>query len=213
MLLYSQTGELELFLEETFKGKQHGYFIEVGAWNGHDLSQTAYMEEWHGWRGVCVDPFPRGFELRKCELCTKALSSDGKDREFIRVTTDQRDGGDVSYLSGFKDSIQKHWPFIEAYCNYTEVTVETITMDRLYEQYQLPAYIDFLSVDTEGAEIEIFSSINFSHYRYGVISFEHNNDEGVKRFLGRLLSSNGYVFSRAMGVNGIEDVYVSRELL
>jgi len=210
--LYSQTGELEVFLDTIFKHTHLGYFLEIGAWDGMNLSQTLYLEQ-KGWNGICVEPFPHNFSNRMCMLCNKAISADGKDREFVWVTTDKDNGGDVSYLSGFKDTLGTHWTFIQEHCNYTEATIETITMERLYKEYNLPLYIDFLSVDTEGAEVEIFSNINLDHYRYGVISFEHNLDSNVKGFVGRLLETHGYQFVRSMGLGGIEDIYVSEGLL
>jgi hypothetical protein len=208
---YSQTGELEQFLDSTF-GTQTGMFLEIGCWDGYNLSQTLYLEQ-KGWRGLCVDPFLKNFSNRTCMVCNKAVSADGKDREFVWVTTDRRDGGDVSYLSGFKDSLGVHWEFIREFCNYTETKIETITMQDLYRKYKLPSYMDFLSVDTEGAEVEIFSNMNLDHYRYGVISFEHNLDGNVKQFIGQLLSAHGYRFSTSMGLGGIEDVYISEGLL
>lgn len=209
---YSQNGELELFLDNVF-GNRKGFFLEIGAWDGFNLSQTAYLEKVKGWKGICVEPFPHNFEHRSCLLCNKAISADGKDRQFVWVTTDKRDSGDVSYLSGFRDTIKTHWDFIYKHCNYEEVAVETITIEKLYKRFHLPLYIDFLSVDTEGAEVEIFCNMNLDHYRFGVISFEHNLDINVQLTLGRLLEKHGYVFHSSMGIGGIEDVYVSRGLL
>ena len=35
-----------------FKGKKNGVFIEAGAWNGEDLSNTLKLEVEYGWSGL-----------------------------------------------------------------------------------------------------------------------------------------------------------------
>lgn len=207
--MYSQSGELEPILEEIF-GNRQGFYLEVGCWDGRNMSNSLHLEL-KGWRGLCVDPFPKNFEHRKCMLYVGAISADGLDREFVWVKTDKRTGGDVSYLSGFRSSLTVHWDFIVENCNYTITYVDTITVEQLYRKYKLPKYIEFLSVDVEGAEIEVFSGWNLDVYRFGMISFEHNGNENVKRYIGELLSRRGYRFHRSISIHGYptDDIYIS----
>jgi len=205
---YKETEKVETIVDALFPEKVTGFFLEIGAWDGEHLSQTIHLEH-RGWRGLCVDPFPHNFANRSCMLCNEAVSADGKPREFVYVTTDRRDGGDVSYFSGFKDSLKFHWPLIEEHCNYEMTEVDTITILQLYETYHLPQYIDFLSVDVEGAEIEVFSGIDFDVCKFGVIMFEHNSDENVKRHIGALLERHGY--RPYLGLY-IDDIYVREDL-
>jgi FkbM family methyltransferase len=204
-ILHSQTN-IEARLDALFPNP--GTFLEIGCWNGELISQTAYLEQSKGWVGVCVDPFPTGFENRTCRVCAKAISKDGLPRPFIKVSIDRRHGGDVSYFSGFKDSVKTHWDMIREFCDYQEIQVETITMQRLYQEYDLPPYIDFLSVDTEGAELEIFQSIDFSICSFGMIIFEHNEDAETKRAIGEILESNGYTLLDSLRC---DDIYVKGE--
>lgn len=190
---------------------EQGFFLEIGAWDGEHFSQSLYLER-KGWKGLCVDPFLRNFDGRTCELCPKAISSNGLPREFIRVTTDRRHGGDVSYLSGFRDSIRIHLPTIQEHCEYQVISVDTITIVDLYEFYELPRYIDFLSIDVEGAEIEVFSGINFDQNRFGLITFEHNGDESARRHIGALLIAHGYERVPVIELKW-DDVYTNRDLL
>lgn len=186
-----------------------GTFLEIGCWDGELISQTAYLEREKGWTGLCVDPFPVHFEHRSCRVCARAVSSNGSPRTFIRVSIDRRDGGDVSYFSGFKDSLRAHWELISKFCDYEEVQVPTITIDQLYRQYALPSHIDFLSVDTEGSELEIFESIDFSTLSFGLIVFEHNTDGYIKSRVGAILTSNGY---RIIDALRCDDIYVKKAL-
>jgi len=205
---YSQASELEVYLDNLF-GNKPGFFLEIGCWDGEHISQSAYLEREKGWKGLCVDPFPRNFINRTAMLCNKAVSADGLPREFIKVTVDRRHGGDVSYFSGFKDSVKTHWDLIRQFCDYEITEVDTITIPKLYEQYHLPQYIDFLSIDTEGSELEIISGINFDILKFGVIMYEHNGDENVRKHIGHKLERVGYVNS---GGTVIDDIYTWSEL-
>ncbi len=188
-----------------------GYFVEIGCWDGELISQTAVLER-AGWRGICVDPFPKNFEKRSCKLVKKAVSKDGLPREFVSVSIDRRYGGDVSYFSGFKDTIGKNAGIMELitnHCDHKTVIVETTTPNDLFHDQNVPEFIEFLSVDTEGSELEIFESIDFGKYKFGVIDFEHNEDEHSKNAIGKILSNNGYVLYKGLRIN---DVYINHKL-
>lgn len=43
---------LDLKMDEIFKGKRDGFFIELGAYDGLTQSNTAFFEFSRGWRGV-----------------------------------------------------------------------------------------------------------------------------------------------------------------
>jgi hypothetical protein len=172
-----------------------GTFLEIGCWQGTHYSQSKELED-RGWTGICVDPFPYLFEGRKCKVIAKAVSKDGKPREFVKVFQDRRHGGDVSYFSGFKDSISFHWPLIEEHCDYVHAPVETIR----FEDIGTPLHTNFLSVDVEGAEFEILSSIDYDKYSFDAIMYEHNGiDNGVKD----LLRSKGYYLYRRLEIDNI----------
>jgi len=183
--------EIEKYLDEIFK--ERGFFLEIGCWQGELISQSAYLEREKGWSGLCVDPFPVSFEARTCRVCDKAISKDGLPRAFIKVSIDRRYGGDVSYFSGFRENVEEHWNLIYQWCDYEEITIPTITMENLYDVYDLPKHIEFLSVDVEGAELEIFQSIDFGRWSYGMIDFEHNGNAKTRKAIGSILSSAGYV--------------------
>lgn len=183
--------EVEGYIERLFYSP--GTFLEIGCWDGELISQTAWLEREKGWKGLCVDPFPRNFQNRTCKVAPVAISADGKSRWFVKVTIDRRYGGDVSYFSGFKDKIGTHWDLISEHCDYTVVPVATMTFDALMSAYEMPNHVDFLSVDTEGAELEIFQSIDFEKYSFGMIDYEHNENEEVKKVMDELLQGHGYV--------------------
>ena len=38
--------------------KRNGFFIEAGAFNGYDLSNSLYFERKYNWTGILVEPNP-----------------------------------------------------------------------------------------------------------------------------------------------------------
>lgn len=205
--------EIEKYIQQylpPWKISMPGHFLEVGAWDGELISQTAWLERYRGWIGVCVDPFPRGFENRTCQVCARAVSRDGAPREFVKVTIDRRDGGDVSYFSGFRETIAAHWELISQHCEYEIIMIPTITIDDLIRIYDLPDHIDFLSVDVEGSEQEIFDNINFKRYTFGLIVFEHNENQEARKHIGELLIGAGYHHIESLRM---DDIFVHGDLI
>ena len=64
----SQVGQDE-WVVSFFSSKGDGYFLDIGAHNGVDLSNTYYLEKELQWNGICVEADPYIFEdLRKIIL-------------------------------------------------------------------------------------------------------------------------------------------------
>ena len=72
-----------------------------------------------------------------------------------------------------------------------------------------PKEIDYLSIDTEGSELEILNAFDFSRYDTSIITVEHNYTENRKK-IHSLLSRNGYerVFEQ---YSQFDDWYVKKD--
>ena len=86
MKSYSQMGQ-DLWVAEIFRGMTHGYFLEVGAGNGIDLSNTFALETELQWDGLLIEPNTTSFALlknnRKCKLNNDLVLVDGDVVDFI----------------------------------------------------------------------------------------------------------------------------------
>ncbi len=69
--------------------------------------------------------------------------------------------------------------------------VTTISFNDLLQKYNAPQIIDYLSIDTEGTEYEILSSLDWGKYSFRVITCEHNNTDARGK-LFKLLTEKGY---------------------
>lgn len=54
-------------------------------------------------------------------------------------------------------------------------------------------HVDYLSIDTEGSELQVLQGIDFDRFTFGVINFEVNYVE-EKDPINTLLEENGYKF-------------------
>ena len=72
MKFYSQFEQDKWLFENHFKDKKKGFFLEIGADDGIDKSNTKFYEEL-GWNGMCIKLALRGLNyLKKIEpVCVK----------------------------------------------------------------------------------------------------------------------------------------------
>ena len=203
MKSYSQIGQ-DLAVLEYFGGKSTGYFVEVGAHAGIHFSNT-YLLETLGWNGLCIEPLARAFaELvknRRCACSPFAAYSFSGVSEF---TTAPSEFGDM--LSGLVAHIDKYPEALRG----TRTILETRTLTSLLEERGAPHRIDYLSIDTEGSELEVLRGIDFEKYSFGYLTIEHNWIEPRRSEMRAFLERVGYAWHRE---NQHDDDYVmSRDL-
>lgn len=187
----SQLGQEKFLNDNYFHNKKDGIFVDIGAHNGITYSNSKFFEEM-GWRGMCVEPNPEVFkqlrENRNCICENYAISDEEGVGEFLLVK------GWAEMLSGLvKDYIPAHTGRIdyeiEIHGGSKEVIpVNTIKLQTLIEKHNL-TNIDFLSIDTEGNELKVIKSIDFSKTSVFAITVENNYRE---TFIKEYLTSIGF---------------------
>jgi len=188
---FSQLGQ-DLKVLEFYKHKKEGFFIEIGASDGIKMSNTYLLEKHYNWRGICVEPIQKIYnELRNNRPHSMCCNSAIYSRSGINVTFDVAINNDT--LSGISKYISKYYK-TKINSNKVQIIVKTLSFNDLLEKYNAPLFIDYLSLDTEGSELEILKSINFKKYIFGLIDVEHNYIEKTRMRIKKLLTSNGYVF-------------------
>lgn len=169
-------------------GPGPGTFLDIGAADGEYLSNTWLLER-SGWTGALVEPNHRYYAklaLRRSPAFLKAawsrsgetleLRSIVGDLEFSRLADAPAD--DKHEASGRR-------------ANYETDLVETATLADLVTAAGLPATIDYLSIDIEGAELEVLSAVDHAALRFRCITVEHNETPARER-IHELLSAHGY---------------------
>jgi FkbM family methyltransferase len=189
--------------------KRDGYFVEFGATNGVDSSNTVLLEKQYGWKGILAEPNSYWhddlFENRNCNITRKCVySQSGLTVDFLKVYT-----ADLSTVKGFGQDDQ--WK--QARENSEVTQVETISLFDLLEENNAPATIDYLSVDTEGTEYGILNAFfmqNQNKYRVKSITVEHNFTP-MRDKIYEMMTFQGYerVYTE---VSRWDDFYVNRRI-
>ncbi len=175
----SEIGQDKWLLVKMFPGVRDGYFVDVGSGHGTIGSNTKTAEEL-GWRGICVDPFPTQMEGRTCKMEKEVVGSTAGRR--VTFYTHSGLGGVGDTLGKWKEEAMKA-PAVE---------LTTITLGEILERNQAPAFIHFMSIDIEGAELDALKGIALDKYRFGALAIEHNEEEPKRTDIINYLKQYGY---------------------
>lgn len=181
----------EFVINDIFKQMRNGFFVDVGAYDGNIVSNTAHLEDHLDWTGICIEPNPTAFEKLKetrDTICINVGISDiESELDFYKVN------GYAEMLSGFYEylseehklriiqEITKHNDSVELH------KIKTRRLDNLLREHNI-TNVDYLSIDTEGNELRVIKSINFDDCHIKVISAE--NGDGNSELRNFLQSKN-----------------------
>lgn len=179
----------DLFVLNCLDFKRNGYFVEFGAGDGLELSNTWLLEKTFGWQGIVAEPGLRWHEAlrnnRACHIDTDCVwTSSGATMSFTDVEL-----GGLSTLTAFVAS-DFHAPTREEEVR-ARYDVTTVSLEDLLLRYNAPNLIDYLSIDTEGSELDILTALDHSKFRFKVITVEHNYTDQRDK-IRDLLSAHGY---------------------
>jgi FkbM family methyltransferase len=185
---HSQIGQDIWVIEQVFKGKKGGFFVEAGGADGVYLSNTYVLEKHHGWKGICVEPNKNLFsELVKNRRSTNLNVSLGdKGGKTVYMV----DRALLSTVARTPESAQRSLPKSKTK-DVFEVTQRTLT--DVLDTEGAPSRIEYLSLDVEGYEYEILKGFDFGRYTFLAMSIETVHLGGKKAALLQLLSDNGYI--------------------
>jgi FkbM family methyltransferase len=186
----SQIGQDRWVAEIAFQHAKEGYFVDVGAHDGVWISNTIELERRYNWTGVLVEADERFEESllknRKAKVARICLDAEPGFVEFYRPATRDGRGGIVADDTDARPKqLAKRQ---EEGLMLDLVRLPAITIDELFSSYSVPAVVDYMSMDVEGAEYRIFQGFNFQKYRMKAMTIER-----PKPSLQELLETNGYV--------------------
>src|SRR5215472_7304519 len=74
-LFRSQVGQDLWVFGEVFNEQRNGFFLDIGAGDGVDLSNTYILENRYGWRGICIEANPDAFEVLRKNRCCQCVNA------------------------------------------------------------------------------------------------------------------------------------------
>jgi FkbM family methyltransferase len=187
--------ELELQEKEAildfFGRRAGGYFVEVGANDPRQLSQTWLLEQL-GWTGLLVEPQQKCYE--------KLVEARPKSR-VVRAACagpEARGTGSLHVAqSSVHSSLERHVD--DQGVNYVGLeTVPIVTVDELLAQAP-PKRVDFVSIDVEGTELDVLRGFDLARWKPELLLIEDKVNNLEKH---RYIVQRGYRLLRRTGVNG-----------
>lgn len=197
----------DLFVLFRLKLKKGGYFVEFGATDGVELSNTLLLEKKFGWNGILAEPGRRWQTSlkanRTCIIDSRCVWSEtGMTVDFLDAQF-----GELSTIKGFEDRDFNR----DSRRENVVYPVQTISLNDLLAEHNAPLDIDYISVDTEGTEFDILNAFDFSKYNVKIFTVEHNYVLSDRQRIKELMERNG--FSRHfVGFSKWDDWYVNTRL-
>jgi FkbM family methyltransferase len=198
----------DLFVIFFLNGKRNGFFVEFGATNGIDLSNTFLLERHFEWKGILAEP---------AHCWHNALKTNRRASIDLRCVWAQS-----GHALEFKET---KIPELSTVSNLTEkdfnrdgrkdgksYIVESVSLNDLLTFHKSPQVIDYLSVDTEGSEFAILEKFDFAKFDVNIITVEHNFCDPDRKNIHDLLTAKGFVRLFEF-LSKWDDWYIKRSLI
>ena len=185
----------DIFASFIIGDKYEKTFLEFGATDGFDISNSYTLENSFNWKGVLSEPSPQWHEALKknrknSKIITKCIwKESGKKLDFF-----MSDFGSLSTIKDFVESDKISIPTnteIRLKSGKT-ISVETISLNDVIKEYFNSICPSYISIDTEGSEYEILKAFDLDNFRPKVFTIEHNHTENETKIDEHLIT-NGYV--------------------
>jgi len=157
----------KLMLSDLDRYRHHGgFFIEFGARNGVDDSNTYFFEHFLGWKGLLIEANPSELQdivsTRPDSAIISGAICSSDSVTFLYTGISGLDGDKASYDSERYKEIQHR---------AKEVQVKCYTLDYLTQYLQLDE-VDIMTVDTEGSELSALQTFPFERIQPKLIAVE-----------------------------------------
>jgi FkbM family methyltransferase len=177
--IYSQNDEQVVI--ERFFGGAPGVLWDFGCNDGITLSNSHHLLTNKGWKGVLVDASP------VCVEKAIALYEGRQDIQILNIGLGERNGvldfyesgthlgkGDLSLVSSFKKESTQRW---EPTTEYQVKQVQVCDFKTFLDDHALYKTADFITIDIEGLDFEILSSIDLNQTQTRLVCVEHNGHD------------------------------------
>ena len=192
----------DLWVAYELNSRRNGFFVEFGGADGIKFSNSYYLETELGWRGIVAEPariwYPAIRYNRNCYVDDRCVwIESGKTLSFnqppiaAHSTLDQYSAGDA--LAHTRTDGQRY-------------DVKTVSLNDLLSHWQAPRRIEYMSIDTEGSELDILSHFDFERYDVRLLTVEHNHTD-KRQPLHDLLAAKGYR-RKFENMSSVDDWYV-----
>ena len=163
----------DLFIQNYFKNKSKGFYIDVGCYHPLDGNNTNLLHK-KGWNGINLDINFYSIELfnflRKKDVNIHSGISKKKDELTMYYRKE------INMLNTLDEKIAK----IHFRNGFKKKNVQVNTLNFFISRYfKKLKKIDFLNIDVEGVELNVLKSLNFKQYKPQLICVEIHNSKNM----------------------------------
>jgi hypothetical protein len=185
---YSQCGE-DLILNRIFRDKKDGFYVDVGANNPFEQSNTQFFYKL-GWKGINIDAMPSSMKVfnrvRSRDINLELPISDSEEALQYHIF-------ETSFFNSFapEPEVLKNEKLLEV------KEISATSLEKVFDAYIGSRTIDFMTVDVEGWDLNVLRSNNWSKYRPSVLITEMLDvPAGIvsETAMARYMDSIQYVF-------------------
>lgn len=201
---------------ETYVDYDGGYYVELGAVDGIGLSNTLHFELKRNWSGLLIEPSPNNYlkclenrSVKNAIICAACTSFDyphkfvemvyshymttplGLDTDISNPEIHAKSG--ARYLGGGKERMFTFGALARP-------------LNEILQEVNAPKIIDFLSLDVEGAELEVLKGVDHNLFQFKVICVESRNIQRLRDYLEpfgykyqRQISPHDFIFTLKTG--------------
>jgi len=168
---------------------RNGFFVELGANNGYNQSNTFHLEYLKNWNGLLIEGIPELYQTCKYLRLNSIVENYAcVNKDFNSTEIEMRYAGLMSIVKGALKSeiddnnhIKKGIECQKLHEEYT-VKVKTNTLTNILNQNKITK-IDFLSLDVEGYELEVLKGFDLEKFKPTYICVEARFYEEVNSYL------------------------------
>lgn len=176
---YSQGGE-DLILAKLFNYKTKGFFIDVGANDPVKLNNT-YLFYRLGWSGLNFEPIP--------ELAEKFKEKRSRDMVITKAMSNFV--GEADFTAGINEYHVNSSLLDINLPKKNTIKVAVDKLENVLDELKITD-IDFISIDTEGTEVDVLEGLNLDKYKPKFILAEYNTASTGNGKLSPFLANKGY---------------------
>jgi len=206
---YSQIGQSQ-YVDKLLKGRRNGVFLECGAADGETHSNSLFFEIHRNWTGILIEANPTRLRSlirrnRNAFVVRSCLSVTTKP-QMARFTMPRGGGGGLS--SSLESKIMKRFKIWSRSSVLPEIYVQCFPLTSILDALNVH-HIDYLSLDVEGAEIEILKTVDWTKLTVDVLTIEYNLSVDKLRKI-RSLFKNTSLYKEVRILGGGQDVVFVR---
>jgi len=171
---FSQFGEdviLWSWLETLNLLETDSYYVDIGAHHPVRGSNTYLLRKLYGWKGINVEPDPvlmKEFE-RSCPDCVNLQVGVGREAGRAELTIYNHPAANT-----ISETLKSRQSQNSAISVVSTIDIEILTINQILDEHckKFKGNFTLLTIDAEGVDYDIISSLDFDKYKPNLILIE-----------------------------------------